>query len=93
MMRPIYNLPIVCQGEQRCAGVDFSPQELWVRGWRDDLVIKSQYCCHRGTEFGFQHPHQVVHNSSSHQVSITLAPGDPMPSFGLHGYTQMHPHK
>lgn len=45
-------------------------ESTYLRGWRDDLVIKSTGCSFRGLRFNSQYPH------GGSQLSITLVPGD-----------------
>ena len=51
-----------------------------VSGWRGGSEIKSTGLSFRGPGFRSQHPH------GSWQSFVTLVPGHPMPSSGLHGH-------
>ena len=48
--------------------------------WGGSLLVKSSCCSYRGPRFSSQHSHD------SSQPSVTLVPGDQIPSSGLHGH-------
>ena len=47
-------------------------------GWRDGVVVLSTGCSSRGSRFGSP--------KASSQLSVTVLPGDLMPTSGLHGH-------
>lgn len=79
-----------CLSPQLTPGPLINNRKLW--GWRDRPAIKGPCCPCRGQEFNSQH---LPEHS---QLSVSPAPGDPVPFFGLsehlhmdiHIYTQTH---
>jgi len=71
--KPRYS-PLWCLGKERMLKANNH------RGWRDSSVVKSTSCSFRGLRFDSQDP------QSGSQLSVTPAPGDPMPSSDFQGH-------
>ena len=55
-------------------------KDVFFKGWRDGLVVKSIDCSSRGPGFSAQHP------EVSSQWAVTPVAGDLLPSSGMCGY-------
>jgi hypothetical protein len=72
------------QEQYRLLTIIFLALNLCVWDWRDGSVVKSSGCSPRGPEIKSQHSY------GGSQPSVTVVPGDPMPSSGVPMYMHMN---